>query len=652
MKLVVVESPNKIKHISKYLGAGYKVMATVGHFRDLPKKSLGVDDKFNATYEIQNIDVAQKLWSATANATEILIATDPDREGEAIGWHVYQILKKSGKKFTRIYFREITDKGIKAGISNPTQLDLHLVAAQQARRIIDRLAGYKISPIIQNVFKQRTLSAGRVQSVVLRIICERQAEIDGFIIEDYWKVHGIFEKDGKEFKATLLENGKGEAERFKTEEEAKAVAENFAKLLYKVFSYNRKPKEKKPNPPFTTSTLQQDGSSKLSFSVDKTMSLAQKLFEAGYITYHRTDSLRSSEDFINDTRKHILDTYGEAYLPAKPHIYKNKDSSQDAHEAIRPTDLKQNMLEIVNQDEKALYKLIFDRFLASQFKNAIYDAFVLIVSDSKEENKFKLTGSKIVFDGFLKLYKEDENKEEDEQEKFIDFPTVDAGDTLNALDFTRTQHYTKPKPQFTEKTLVQIMEKEGVGRPSTYANTISGLKKRSYVEVKAKYFFPTDLGKAVNEHLVKNFPDIMEIKFTKKMELDLDQVAEAKLSYKTVIGEFGKILFDQLAKLDTPDTGAKCPLCKVGNMTEKNGRLGSFYSCDRYPECKFTISGEFRKEKITHAMVKKICLPQGTSDIIQFKKADGGTYEGVILLKDNKIEFQFASSNSRKEKNN
>lgn len=646
---MIVESPNKIRSISKYLGSDYIVRASIGHFRDLPKKELGVDveNQFKPKYVITNKAVLKQLKEYAERAYEIYLATDPDREGEAIAWHLQQVLKSFKKPFYRVYFYEITEKGIKEGISNPTVIDTNLVEAQQARRVLDRLVGYNISPAVQKSFSSRSetkISAGRVQSAALRLICERQEEIDAHQAKEYWRILGEFQKDNITFSAELQEV------EISSEKEVKLLIENLQGKNYHAASFEIEEKVQKPQPPFTTSTLQQEAAEKLGLAAEDTMKIAQKLFEGGYITYHRTDSTRINETFQQETLQYIYSRFGKEFVPINPQNYTTKETVQEAHEAIRPTELHQDSINLPNQ-EKALYRLIAYRYIASQMANAVYDAYQLLLQEENEEYTFKHSHRVLKFPGFLTLY--GSSTEEDNGDTV--FPEFQEGDRVELLQLEPLQCFTKPPSAYTEKSLIQMLEKKGIGRPSTYAGILSGIKKRGYVVVEGRSYSPTELGKDLNHELVKHFPDILEISFTSRMEQQLDDIAKGKLNYLQVINDFYHPFSKALAKakinISTPGVKGKdikvatCCKCKTGAVVLKEIKKSRFYGCTNYPECDFTLPEKYRNRVLTPQMIKQLLQDRKTS-VLTFKKKDlSGEYKGIIYLtSEHKLDFEFAEA--------
>ncbi|ROL55937.1 type I DNA topoisomerase [Bacteroidetes/Chlorobi group bacterium Naka2016] len=630
--LLIVESPAKAKTINKYLGKDFIVEASVGHIKDLNKHTLSVDisNNFQPIYQIlkDKKKVIEKLRQTAKNCNEVLIATDPDREGEAIAWHIAEEIQQANPKIKRVLFNEITPKGIKEGLANPRDLDENLYYSQQARRVLDRLIGYKISPFVSNALVTKSanaLSAGRVQSVALRLICEREEDIEIFEPFVYWNIIGQFlagkeviEAKLVEFDGKQIKNPEGSKKphrnetqddyhkRIKkfffieTEQQAKELVERIKKVQEFVVSKVTKKRIKKaPKPPFITSTLQQEAARKLGFSNKLTMQLAQRLYEGvplgaegnvGLITYMRTDSVRISNDAIESARLLIQQKYGQKYLPPNPVIYKSKNLNvQDAHEAIRPTDLNrtpESLKGLLDRNLLMLYELIYNRFLASQMTPAEFDQTVIEIKG--EEFLFRATGRVIVFDGYLAVYAEEQTEEETEEEK-KKLPKVSENQTLilNKLEIKDSQ--TQPPPRYNQASLIKELEEKGIGRPSTYATIVSTLLERKYVVLKNKSFIPTELGKEVNRTLLKYFSEIFNVEFTAKMEENLDTIAEGKTNYVEVVSKFYEPLTNLLssANKEISSNGITCEVCGAP-MVVRVSKFGRFLGCSNYPECKNT----------------------------------------------------------------
>ena len=601
MDLIVVESPTKAKTLTRFLGKKYRVASSMGHIRDLPKGKLGVDvDKdFKPAY-VQvpgKSKVVAELKKQAQGVKKIYLATDPDREGEAIAKHVAFVLKKKKDGIVRITFHEITKTAIQKALASPGKIDAKLVDAQQARRVLDRLVGYKLSPVLWRKIR-RGLSAGRVQSVAVRLIVEKEREIDKFAPVEYWDLtarlrkHVGGQKDGAQEFTVKLAKKNGQAVKIENETQAKEAAGELKKAGWEVFEVVKKEARQNPGPPFRTSTLQQKAAQKLGFSSKRTMRAAQSLYEKGLITYHRTDSISLSGQAIGQIREYINSTYGGQYLPEKPKLYKTTSKvAQEAHEAIRPTRMKPEAVK-ADRDAAKLYQLIFKRAVASQMVPAVWDRTKLTVQAAGKANLYHLTseGKVIKFDGWLKLYPgKDEIGER--------LPDLQKGDELDLLKLLSDQKFTQPPARYSEATLIKALEEMGIGRPSTYAPTISTIQDRMYVEKIEGRFKPTPLGVTVNDFLVEYFPAIMDYKFTAKMEDDLDEIANGKQEWVPVIREFyepfekkveGVIKVAGRVKVPTEATDQKCPECKKGLLVIRSGRFGKFLSCSKFPDCKYT----------------------------------------------------------------
>ncbi len=606
--LVIVESPAKSKTIGKILGRNFKVVASVGHIRDLPKSTLGIDIENNFEPKYINIrgkgPLINELKKEAKAANHVYLATDPDREGEAISWHLAHILKLDPKENVRVEFNEITSDAIKSAIKKPRPIDLKLVDAQQARRILDRLVGYKISPLLWKKIR-KGLSAGRVQSVAVKLICNREEEIDSFIPKEYWTLKAILQKGREKFEANFigkLKEGKEKKMDLESQDQINEVIDSLDEDKFQVSNIKKGTRKRKPYPPYTTSTLQQDSSKKLGFTTKKTMSVAQQLYEGidlkkegttGLITYMRTDSTRISKDAIQLTKEYITNNYGAEFSNGGiSYDTKSKKETQDAHEGIRPTDVVKNPEEIkdfLSKDQYKLYKLIWDRFVGSQMKEAIYDT--LNVTILSKDNIFKATGSKLVFPGFLKVY-----ITADEEVKDMKIPNLELGDNLMLNELLPKQNFTQPPSRYNEASLIKALEELGIGRPSTYAPTIVTILSRYYVELDKKLFYPTELGRLVNDILLDYFDDVIDEEFTANLEEKLDDVADGTIPWKSVIQEFyspfSKLLEraeEEIDKIEIADEVSDIICEKCGrNMVVKNGRFGKFLACPGYPECKNT----------------------------------------------------------------
>ena len=609
--LVIVESPAKANTINKYLGSDFVVKASLGHVKDLPKSKLGVDleNNFEPVYEMikGKEKVIKEIRAAAKTAQRIFLAADPDREGEAICQHLKELLDGGKAEIYRVLFNEITPKAIKQAIEHPGRIDQNIVDAQQARRILDRLVGYKVSPLLWDKVR-RGISAGRVQTVALRMIVEREREVQAFTPEEYWSIAAQLEgHQPPQFEARLAKI-KGKTAEVKNQAEADHILESLRDASFNVESVVTKEKKRYPVPPFTTSKLQQDAARKLRFTVKKTMMLAQKLYEGielgdegriGLITYMRTDSTRVSDDAMQMVRSYVSDVYGGTYLPEKPVVYKSKKDAQDAHEAIRPTfvgrtpeDLKQ----FLSDDEYKLYWLIWTRFLASQMNPAIYDQTTVEIQ--AKDYLFRANGRVLKFDGFLKVYEEatDEDVKKPEDEEDITLPMLTQGEILRLLQITPRQHFTEPPPRYTEASLVKALEEKGIGRPSTYATILSTIQDREYVLKDQGKFRPTELGTVVTDMLVRHFEDIFDTQYTARMEEELDEVEEGKMTWVEALDEFYKKFEKDLKKASKNMENLKAQeiptdeVCeKCGSpMVKKWGQFGSFLACSAYPDCKNT----------------------------------------------------------------
>jgi len=602
-KLVIVESPAKSKTIKKILGDNYTIEASYGHIRDLPPKGLGFDieDNFKPSFVVipEKQKVVTTLSKAAKNADIIYLASDPDREGEAIAWHVSQVLNVPDSKIQRIVFNEITPKAVKDAVEHPREIDMLKVRAQQTRQILDKLVGFKISPILWEKLRNYRLSAGRVQSVALRMICEREAEIEAFVPVEYWSLDALLSKNNFEFEAELSRYKDKKIE-INNEEEVKKIIKELEGAKYKVSKITPRDTQRKPNAPFITSTLQREASSKLGYGVSKTMQVAQKLYEGielgsegsvGLITYMRTDSVRISDDAQAAAKDYINYNFGAKYYPAEPNDYNKgkKKNVQDAHEAIRPSYIEktpESIKQYLSSEQYKLYKLIWSRFMASQMSNA--QVKNITVDIDANDYTFKIGSSKIEFDGFLKVYQDNE----EEVEKAKKFPDLVVGDELKLIKLNPEQHFTQPPPRFSEASLVKQLEEYGIGRPSTYAPIITKIQQRGYVEKLDKALKPTILGRTVSDQLVKHFTDIMDYTFTAGMEHKLDDIADDKLESVNVLNEFWGPFSKTVdnAKINMENVVIKadiaCPNCGK-DMVVKTSRFGKqFLGCSGYPECK------------------------------------------------------------------
>ena len=601
-KLVIVESPAKAKTIGKYLGKNYIVEASMGHVRDLPKSKLGVDIENHYIPKYITIrgkgELISKLRKAAKKADKVYLATDPDREGEAISWHLANILKISEDEQCRIVFNEVTKTAVKASIKQARKINLDLVDAQQARRVLDRLVGYEISPILWRNVKWG-LSAGRVQSAALKLICDREKEINEFIPKEYWLIDTVLKKEKSKF-PVRLSTYKNEKIEINNEESANKIVAELENGNFLVKSIKKGKKNRNPLAPFTTSTLQQDANKKLNFMTKRTMSIAQVLYEGvevkgygtvGLITYMRTDSVRISEDAQNSAREFIENNYGKEYLPTEKRVYKSKKNIQDAHEAIRPTYVEitpEIAKENLTSEQYKLYSLIWKRFIASQMASCLLNTNSIDIVNG--DYKFKASGSTIEFDGFMKIY-EYSNEEDD---KSVILPSLEENEELKKQSMGASQHFTQPAPRYTEASFVKLLEEKEIGRPSTYVPTISTLLSRNYIVREKKNLIPTELGEIVNNIMSDYFEQIVDVDFTAEMEKKLDDVEEGKEDWTEIVAEFFdplKISIEkaekEISKVVIEDKVSDVPCEKCGRMMViKKGRFGEFLACPGYPECK------------------------------------------------------------------
>lgn len=647
--LVIVESPSKAKTIQKYLGRDYRVKATVGHIKDLPRSKLGVniEKKFEPEYQvIKGKDkIIKELQEHAKDVSEIFLAPDPDREGEAIAWHIKEELPKRGKKISRILFNAITKGAIQEAMKWPLELDEKKYRSQQARRILDRLVGYKISPLLWDKVR-RGLSAGRVQSVALRMIVEREREIKAFKSDEYWTLDILYAKSDKPFLARLAKID-GQDPVLNNQTDTEQLIDELRDQQWRVSKIETKERQRRPAAPFITSKLQQEAARKLGFSASKTMMLAQRLYEGrdlgdagthGLVTYIRTDSVRLTNEAVNEVRAYIEKAYGKALLPPEPVFYKTKKSAQDAHEAIRPTNLEftPDFVErYLERDEFRLYQLIWNRFVACQMLPAVFDQ-TTIELETKTKGRLKpscvvisrVTGSQMKFPGFTLVYEEGRDESETSEESGAqELPAVKEGETYQAKDFQPEQHFTQPPPRFTDASLIKELEEKGIGRPSTYASILSNLQDREYVEKRENKYFPSELGLVVTDLLVQSFPDILNVAFTSEMEDKLDQIEEGQTNLLKMMQDFwgpfqktletAKVRMKDIKSLEIP-TDHKCEKCGA-TMVVKWGKLGQFLACSNYPECKYT--SEFKKDDagvivlIPREKSGKIC-PKCNSDLL------------------------------------
>lgn len=642
--LVVVESPAKAKTIKKYLGPGYEVKASVGHIKDLPAKELGVRVSEGFVPEYQVIDgkekIVNELSSAARKADRVFLATDPDREGEAIAWHLSEELKVPADKVFRVLFNELTERTIKEAVSHPTRLDPKKYNAQQTRRILDRLVGYYLSPLLWKKV-QYGLSAGRVQSVALRLIVDRQNAVDAFVPQENWTITALLEAQSPPvFRAKLVECD-GDKIEIPNAHTAASLARRAQKGPYKVTDVKRRERTRKPPPPFITSTLQQEGSRKLRFAGSRTMRIAQQLYEGielgsegsvGLITYMRTDSPRIAPEALAEVRSYIKSKFGEAYLPLKPHVYKSGKAAQEAHEAIRPTSMNlapENVSRHLDKNQLALYTLIWNRFVASQAAPAVFD--MTTANIGSDGMLFRVTGSVLKFDGFLKIYSEERDDQTDSsngdrEDQEVTLPRLTPGENVTLQKVLPRQHFTQPPPLFTEASLIKELEERGIGRPSTYAETVSTIQRRKYVELRDKRFRPTLLGTLIAKLLVESFPDLVNTRFTADMESSLDLIEEGKASGTQTLDEFYGPFQSWLERADLQMKNIKrdgiptredCPQCGE-TLLIRSGRYGLFLGCSAYPECDYTrnVSAEAADDSTPESTDKK-CPHCGSPMVIR-----------------------------------
>ena len=605
-KLIIVESPAKANTIKKFLGGNTKVVASMGHIRDLPKSKLGINIENNFEPEYINIrgkgDLIKELKTDAKNAKKVYLATDPDREGEAIAWHLSNVLNVDAKKVTRVTFNEITKTAVQKAIKEPRDIDINLVDAQQARRVLDRIVGYKISPVLWKKVK-RGLSAGRVQSVAVKLIVDREEEIEKFIPEEYWNIYAelLDEKTNKKFEAKFYGKA-GKKQEIHSKEEVDKILFAIKKATYIVEDVKKSEKKRTPAPPFTTSTMQQEASRKIGFSIKKTMSVAQGLYEGvkiqdkgtvGLITYMRTDSTRISEEARATAKTYITETYGKDYYENR--YYKTNKEAQDAHEGIRPTYAElepEKIKDSLTKDQYKLYKLIYNRFMASQMVSAIYDT--MSVTINANDYTFKANGQNLKFKGFMTLYVEGTDGKEEKEAGML--PELIQDEIVKLEKIEPKQSFTEPPARYTEASLVKTLEEKGIGRPSTYSPTITTILERRYIEKEQKQLLPTELGKIVNKLLCENFADVINVEFTAKVETEFDNIAEGKENWKKMIEEFYgpfeenvERVEKELEHVELVDEVSDIPCDKCGRMmVYKYGRFGKFLACPGYPECKNT----------------------------------------------------------------
>ncbi len=640
--LLIVESPAKARTIANYLKDDFIIKASVGHVKDLPESRLGVEieNEFTPEYQVikGKIKILKEIKKAAETAKSIYLATDPDREGEAIAWHIAEELNRPKDVIHRVLFNEITTRSVREAILKPERLNRNKFEAQQARRILDRLVGYLISPLLWDKVR-RGLSAGRVQSVTVRLLCEREKEIQAFISQEYWSIQALLEGSvPPSFKAVLARIHSKKVE-IKNEGEAQAILRDLASASFSVKEIERKERRKFPPPPFITSQLQQEAWRKLRFTAKKTMSLAQRLYEGvelgqegpvGLITYMRTDSVRIAPEALQEVRQFIEKKFGSPFLPEKPNSYKSRKTAQEAHEAIRPTSMNHDpeaVKPFLSKDQLVLYELIWNRFVACQMTPAVYDQTSLDIQAAKY--LFRATGSILLFPGFMTLYIETEDENSAGEEPEGKLPELKTGEILKLLGLTPEQHFTQPPPRYTEATLIKELEENGIGRPSTYAAILDNIQEREYVAKEKGRLYPTELGCLVSNLLVENFPDILDVQFTAQMEDKLDKVEEGQLPWIQALEDFYEPFQKDLekAKVQMQDikgkgvpTGVICDKCGA-SMVIKLGRHGQFLACSHYPECKNTK--EFQRnaagevEMVKEETIGETCEKCGASMIIK-----------------------------------
>lgn len=652
--LVIVESPTKARTITRFLGADYTVKASLGHIRDLPKSKLGVDvaHDFQPTYLVpkEKQPVVKELKESVQKARQIIVATDPDREGEAIAWHVIEATEAKDKPVQRIVFHEITEEAIREALAHPREIDMRLVNAQQARRILDRLVGYEMSPLLWRKVKGG-LSAGRVQSVALRLVVEREREIQAFTPQEYWTIDvdlaplGNGTHEPTPFTASLIKV-RGRKPELPNEEAARAIAKNLEAAQYWVLSVKERQKQRRPAPPFTTSTLQQEASRKLRFPVSVTMQVAQQLYEGlelgsegsvGLITYMRTDSTQVAASAQQRAREVIAARWGTDFLPAQPPIYTKKvKGAQEAHEAIRPTDPTrdpESVKPFLTPRQHQLYRLIWERFIASQMANAVYDTVSVEIAAGDNRSgeapyQLRASGSVIRFPGFLVVYREEKDEDEKDELDQRPLPSLTEGQQLRLIAVHPEQHFTQPPPRYTEASLVKTLEELGIGRPSTYAPTIETLKQRRYVVVEDRKLVPTELGMLVTDLLVQHFPDIVDVSFTSRLEEQLDDIAAGEREWVPVVRDFyepfhrrieeAERTIERVSLADEP-TDEVCELCGRP-MVIKESRFGRFLSCSGFPECK--------NKRSLHEKIGVTCPQCGQGEVVVRRSKKGRLFYG------------------------
>jgi len=681
-KMVVVESPAKARTVGRFLGKGYRVRASVGHVRDLPANRMGVDIEhdFEPHYVVpaKRKDVVRQLRTDVKNSSEIYLATDPDREGEAISWHLMQALQSAigPRPVHRVEFHEITRDAIDHAFSSPRAIDMRLVEAQQARRILDRIVGYTLSPLLRDKLGRRGLSAGRVQSVAVRLVVEREREIEAFVPVEYWSIEAELAKQGQDTDAqqtfiAKLHRIQGQAVDLKDKAATDNVIAELERSEYSVASVKEGQRRRRPSPPFTTSTMQQEASRRLSFTARRTMRIAQQLYEGidlgegptGLITYMRTDSTNVAEQAQNEAREYILEKFGEPFVPRKPPKYKTKTKgAQEAHEAVRPTSVNrtpQSLKPYLDRSQYRLYELIWRRFVASQMAPAVYDTIAVEIlagppapegsqpSDADRRIKpylFRASGSTLRFKGFLSVYEEakDEDQKDDQERKREEIPPLSVNELLDLVQLLPAQHFTQPPPRYTEATLVRALEEYGIGRPSTYAPIISTIQQRSYVERRGGRLYPTEVGVTVTDLLVEYFPKYIDVGFTAQMETDLDQIASGGRPWVLVLSDFYAPFASTLEQarekmptvsMNSEPTGEMCPRCGQP-LIYKYGRYGKFIGCSNFPECRYSAQIAVR----TGAK-----CPECGGELIEKRTRRGRTFYGCSnYQKDDPDSCQFA----------
>ena len=640
-KLVIVESPTKVKSIKKYLGSDFNVVASMGHIRDLPKSKMGIDIEHGFKPQYLNMadkkELIAKLKELAANSDTVYLATDPDREGEAISWHLAQILALDLNDANRVCFNEITESGVKAGMKSPQKINLNLVDAQQARRVLDRIVGYKLSPFLWKKVKSG-LSAGRVQSLALKLVVDREREIEKFVSEEFWSVDAKLAASKKTFAAKFYGTADGEKLEITNEAAAQKIVSDLSDAEFSVSKIKKGIRNKQPAPPFTTSTLQQEAARKLGFTGQRTMRIAQQLYEGvdisgqgttGLITYMRTDSLRISAEARAAGKKYILSNFSDKYLPKADRYFKSKSGAQDAHEAIRPTNVfntPDKIGESLTPEQRKLYKLIWERFIASLMSNCVQDT--VAVDIFAKDYIFKASGYSVRFDGFTALYEEGRDTDEADGVKL---PEMNEGDVLKLKELVPNQHFTQPPARYTEPTLIKFLDENGIGRPSTYAPIIANILQRSYIERDKKSLKPTNLGKIITDLIAENFKKIVDVKFTANMEQQLDKIGEGELSWTDTLenfyGDFAATLKkaeDKLTgtrvKVPAEETDVICEKCGR-KMVVKSSRFGKFLACPGYPECKNT-------KPVPEDEIKEPCPKCGAKLVKRVSKKTGKKFYG------------------------